>query len=425
MIDEELSAAYVRWHGNVAAARRELVGAGRGLPSLRTLQRAFVRELRPIERAAARTGELGIRSHGLYVRWEADHRNEVWQGDHKQLDVLVVPPRAKRPVRPWSTIFIDAFSRAIMGWAISLRPSAAEVLAALREGVLFNRDEQAALGGVPERLRIDHGLEFCAEAVRAAALALGAEFSLAATYTPEQKGKIERLHLTCVQTLLSGLPHYTGGRRGANGRLLDPTAPLALEQFVSVFADWVRDYNRSAHSELSGSSPVEAFSADPTPLRTVSVEDARALLASRKAVRVRRYGISHQGHRYTAVELHELVGEDVQIAFAPHDQRSIDVYWQGSWVCTAYPQETLTAEQQREVIDARRRHAQELRRRQRIAARRAGSRLAPMTDSSRQPVEMTKEPADALTVGRERSLSAAARTDLLIGRTGPPRARRS
>jgi putative transposase len=115
VIDDELYGAYVGWHGNVAAVRRELVGKGRELPSLRTLQRAFVRELRPIERAAAKTGELGIRSHGLYVCWEAEHRNEVWQGDHKQLDVLVVPPRARRPLRPWSTIFMDAFSRAIIG----------------------------------------------------------------------------------------------------------------------------------------------------------------------------------------------------------------------------------------------------------------------------------------------------------------------
>lgn len=70
--------------------------AGRVLPSLRTLQRAFVRELWPAERAAVRTGEPGIRAHGLYVDWEPDHRNEVWQGDHKQLDVLVLAPRARK-----------------------------------------------------------------------------------------------------------------------------------------------------------------------------------------------------------------------------------------------------------------------------------------------------------------------------------------
>jgi putative transposase len=139
-------------------------------------------------------------------------------------------------------MFIDARARVIMGWALSLRPSTAEVLAALRDAMTIQPDG-LAVGGVPERLRIDHGLEFCAEAVRAAALALNVEFSLATEYTPEEKGKIERLHLTCVQTFLSGLPQYTDGRRDRKRRLEDPRAPLGLEQSVSLFADWVTDYN--------------------------------------------------------------------------------------------------------------------------------------------------------------------------------------
>ena len=166
-LDDELRQAYLRWHGNVAAVRRELTEAGRQLPSLRTLQRAFGRETRPAERAATRSGEAGIRAHGLYVRWEAGHRNQVWQGDHKQLDVLVVPPRAKRPVRPWSTMFIDGYSRVITGWAISVRPSTSQVLAALRDGMLRETGD-SAVGGIPETLRIDHGLEFRADAVRTA-----------------------------------------------------------------------------------------------------------------------------------------------------------------------------------------------------------------------------------------------------------------
>jgi hypothetical protein len=58
------------------------------------------------------------------------------------------------------------------------------------------------------------------------------EFSLATEYTPSEKRKVERLHLTCVQTLLCGLPCYTGGRRGADRRLSDGEPPLTLEQFV-------------------------------------------------------------------------------------------------------------------------------------------------------------------------------------------------
>jgi len=422
-LDDELRQAYLRWHGNVAAVRRELTEAGRELPSLRTLQRAFVRETRPAERAATRSGEAGIRAHGLYVRWEAGHRNQVWQGDHKQLDVLVVPPRAKRPVRPWSTMFIDGYSRVITGWAISLRPSSAEVLAALRDGILRETGD-SAVGGIPEKLRIDHGLEFCADAVRTAAAALDIDFSLATTYAPEEKGKIERLHRTCVQTFLSGLPLYTGGPRGASGRLEDSRAPLMLEQFVGLFADWVAAYNDRPHSELGGQSPIAVFMTDPTPLRILAARDARALLAARKPARVHRYGISHVGHRYISPDLHDLVGEQVEIAFAPHDHRTIEVYWRGEWVCTAAPQETLTEEQQHEVIDARRRYAGELRRRQRAATRAATGRLAPMTSRSPQPAEARLVRPSELAAGRERSLSTAARTDLLIGRSGPPRARK-
>jgi putative transposase len=424
LVDDELRQSYVRWHGNVAAVRRELTEGGRELPSLRTLQRAFLQETRPAERAATRSGEAGIRAHGLYVRWEAGHRNQVWQGDHKQLDVLVVPPRAKRPVRPWSTMFIDGYSRVITGWAISLRPSTAEVLAALRDGMLLAPADRR-IGGIPEKLRIDHVLEFCAEAVRTAAVALDIEFSLASTYAPEEKGKIERLHRTCVQTFLSGLPLYTSGRRGANGRLQDSRAPLGLEQFVGLFADWVIAYNDRAHSELDGQPPIAVFMSDPTPLRTLAAEDARALLAARRHARVHRYGISHAGHRYIAADLHDLVGEQVEIAFAPHDHRTIEVYWRGAWISTATPQETLTETQQREVIDARRHYARELRRRQRAAMRAARGRLAPLTGSAPEPAEVQRGRLSELAVGRERSLSTAARTDLLIGRSGPPRAKKT
>jgi hypothetical protein len=52
--------------------------------------------------------------------------------------------------------------------------------------------------------------------------------------------------------IVSGLPQHTGGRRDRMGRLEDPRAPLPTEQFVSLFADWVKDYNHRPHSELHG-----------------------------------------------------------------------------------------------------------------------------------------------------------------------------
>jgi putative transposase len=103
------------------------------------------------------------------------------------------------------TLFLDDCTRAITGWAISLQPSSAEVLAALRDAILVN-PERGPFGGLPGRLRWDHGLEFAATAVEQAALALGIDVDPATPYAPHEKGKIKRLHRTIADGFVAGLP---------------------------------------------------------------------------------------------------------------------------------------------------------------------------------------------------------------------------
>jgi len=348
------------------------------------------------------------------VRWEAGWRNEVWQADHKQLEVLVAFPGRRRALRPWVTSVIDDRSRRVMGWAISVVPSAAEVLAALRDAMLL--DDQGR-GGIPERLRVDRGLEFCATAIQTACLALGVCFDQTTAYAPQQKGKVERLHGTITETLLCGLPGFTGGPRDVRGRLEDAGTPLAFEELVSRFATWVAAYNRRSHSALDRLCPDAAFDADPTPLRELSARSARALLAARRHGRVRRDGVHHHRLAYTHPALADLVGEDVEIAFAPHDDRSVEVYWRGEWRCTAHPQHALTPAEQHAVLAARQAHAAELRRRQRAVTRTARSRIAPATAASPKPVEVRRLPvSDAVGAPKDvGSVREHARTDLLLG----------
>ena len=94
--------------------------------------------------------------------------------------------------------------------------------------------------------------------------------------------------------------------------------------------------------------------------------------------------VHHGGLAYTAVKLAELVGDDVELAFAPHDQRAIEVYWRGAWLCTAHPHDALSASEQEQILTERRRYAGELRRRQRRAQRQGKGRLAPATARSRR-----------------------------------------
>jgi hypothetical protein len=74
VVDERLFGLYVKWHGNVAAVRCELLEAGEPVASLRALQRVFASGLTAAQRASVRDGERGRRAHGLDLRFEAEHQ---------------------------------------------------------------------------------------------------------------------------------------------------------------------------------------------------------------------------------------------------------------------------------------------------------------------------------------------------------------
>ncbi len=176
---------YADWTGNVAALWRARAAKGEAVVPLRTLQRAFSRELSPGERAAVVDGVEGRRRHEVYLRWEPVARNARWEADHKELPVLVTPPRGTRPRKPWVTLFLDCYSRLIMGWALSLRPDCATVLAALRRGLVVD-PERGPFGGVPRVLVPDNGLEFATTALERVCGVLGTTLDPTDAYAAPQ-----------------------------------------------------------------------------------------------------------------------------------------------------------------------------------------------------------------------------------------------
>lgn len=405
--------AYWAWRGNVAAVRRERVSAGAAMPSLRTLQMAFARAITPGERAAVADGVEGRRRHEVYLRWAPVARNALWEADHVELAVLVVPPGpARKAVKPWATLFVDGFSRLVMGWALSLQPTSAVVLAALRQGIVIDAD-RGPFGGLPERLRPDNGLEFAAKAIERSCAALGIEVDPAPPYQGYAKGKVERVNRSLVQEFLSGLPFYTGGPRAADGRLFGPgVAPMSLALFVEHFAAWVAQYNTTrVHSEL-GETPLARWTADATPLREVPAEELRWMLMADAERTINKDGVHFGGIAFVAGALNGRVGERVQVRYMPHDLRQIEVFCGDEWLATAYPQGALSEEQRAEVLAARRADAAELARRQRRASRKARARLAPITRPGAAVVEtttVTAVQARAERAAREESVPVARR----------------
>jgi putative transposase len=295
-----------------------------------------------VHRDIARHGDVAVRDRAVYLRYEARFRGECYEGDHKQLSIEVLALRAQRPQRPWVTLFVDQFSRLIVGWAMSLRPTQAEVLAALRMAVTVD-PARGPFGGVPVLLRWDRGLEFAADSIAQATLALGCVAQRTDAYCPWQKGKIERLNRTIEQELLQGLPGWTGGPRDVRGRLVDQT-PWTLERVVVVFADWVNHYNTARpHTALAGRTPLEVWRSDATPVRALEHQEARWMLLARTSHVLQKDGIHHNSGIYFADELSGMRGEEVEVAYMPHDRRWIEVFHEGRWLATARPSVELDA----------------------------------------------------------------------------------
>jgi putative transposase len=357
-----------------------LIDAGVEVRSLRVYYRSLQRELSAATRAYAREGEGGWRKHCVYLSWEPKGRNEVWEADHAQLDVHVVPLRGSRLQSPWMTVIVDACSRLIMGWALSFYPTSAEVLAALREAIVVD-PERGPWGGVPHVVRFDGGRDFLATAVSRAAAEVGFLIDMTAPYSPYQKGKVERLHQTIAKELIAKLPHSQAGPRRADGKLYaQPRGPLTISDLQEEIDRYVRRYNRERkHSSLGGLTPEEKWHASTTILDVVEPDALRWMMMADQTRNVAGNGIRFQGEAYIAPELHEIEGRTVQIRYMPHDKRTIEVFTESGHFCTARPQGELQGPDRVAVLNFRHEAKRTAAKEKAKASRAAKARTEPLT----------------------------------------------
>ena len=96
----------------------------------------------------------------LLYRREADGPNAIWQADHYVLDVLLVR-EGKAPAKPWLTVVIDDYSRAIAGYFLTFdAPSALNTSLALRQAIWRKDDPRWHVCGVPLVFYTDSGSDF-------------------------------------------------------------------------------------------------------------------------------------------------------------------------------------------------------------------------------------------------------------------------
>jgi prepilin-type processing-associated H-X9-DG protein len=99
-------------------------------------------------------------SFDLVHRGEAEAPNAIWQADHTELDILVKDEKGVAR-KPWLTIVLDDYSRAVAGYLLAFSaPSAIQTALALRQAIWRKPQAGWHVCGIPQVLYTDHGSDF-------------------------------------------------------------------------------------------------------------------------------------------------------------------------------------------------------------------------------------------------------------------------
>jgi len=276
-------------------------------------------------------GEKSYRqAYDLVHRREAERPNQIWQADHTQLDLW-----AKRAdgeaARPWLTIIIDDYSRAIAGFFISFdSPSAARTALALRQAIWRKSDAHWIVFGIPEIFYTDNGSDFTSSHLEQVAADIKMHLIFSAPGQPRGRGRIERFFETVNQMFLCTLPGYikAGAVRGR--------PELTVADLDRGFREFLREYHARPHSETKIPPQERWQHGGFVPRMAESLEQLDLLLLTvAKMRKVQADGVRFQGMRYIDPTLAAYVGESVILRYDPRDVAEVRLFHQGKFLCRA------------------------------------------------------------------------------------------
>ena len=314
----------------------------------------IVRKVQPARIAVATDAAAYRDRHELVHRREASAPNEMWQADHTVLDVLVFDDRRK-PIRPWLTVVMDDYSRAVAGYMLTTdAPSAANTALALRQAIWRKIEPDWSVCGIPEQLYVDNGSDFVSEHIEQACIALKIRVIHSRPGRPRGRGKIERLFRTINDMFLPDVPGHL-----IKGQPLSEPA-IDLSELTARFEGFLHGVYHQRKHGTTGEAPLARWQAGGFLPALPESREALDMLLLRvpKPRKVGRDGIRFMGRRYVEPTLAAFVGEQVDVLYDPRDLTEVHVHHEGTFVCRALCPEHMNVPSLTSIRSARR-HAKE------------------------------------------------------------------
>ncbi|HHE3463469.1 Mu transposase C-terminal domain-containing protein [Pasteurella multocida] len=330
------------------------------LPSIDRVRRALSKLPRHIKEIGRKTG-AEMRALQTYVKrdWSCLLANDVWVGDGHSMKMKVQHPDNGRPFTPELTMVMDAPSRFIVGWSVSLSENALAVADAIRHGVenhgipaIYYSDNGGGeknwmldgdITGMLPRLGINHqtgipgnpqGRGIIERVNKTIALKVARQFDT--YYGSGADRETVRKTLTAVVSLekavRKGSSELTEKQKWAKGKL--PT----WQQFIDAVQAEIDHYNnKHIHKEI-GTTPARKRRELLAKAEIIYITAVEARDLFRPSVlRVAQRGwINLFNNVYFSQKLLDVDGQQVQVSIDIHDPSSVIIRLKdGTYVCEA------------------------------------------------------------------------------------------
>jgi putative transposase len=187
----------------------------------------------------------------LVHRREAARPNAIWQADHAQLRIQLLREDGT-PARPWLTIVIDEYSRAVAGYYLGFEPpSVLRTCLALRQAIWRKSDARWPICGIPDVLYTDNGSDFTSRHMEYVAADLKMQLIFSTPGQPRGRGRIERFFRTVNEMFLCTLDGYVGKTRRKPS--------LMLEAFDALFKSFLLHTYHCRTGSTDELSPVQRW----------------------------------------------------------------------------------------------------------------------------------------------------------------------
>lgn len=317
----------------------------------------FIQQLDPALVVLAHEGSRAYQeTFDLLHRREAKAPNELWQADHTLLDIWIKNEKGCA-AKPWLTVVMDDYSRAVAGYFLSFSaPSAWQTALSLHQAIWHKSIAHWSICGIPTALYTDHGTDFTSRHLEQVSADLKIQLVFSQVGQPRGRGKIERFFATVNQLLLSHLPGYApAGSKGI--------APvLTLSELDKAFQDFLQTYHHRPHSATQIAPQARWTAQGFLPQMPESLELLDLLLLTVAQPRkVHQDGIHFQSLRYIETTLAAYVGEAVVLRYDPRDLAEVRVFYKNQFLCRAIcPDLTSETVSLKDIVSARNQRRREL-----------------------------------------------------------------